>query len=184
MFKTSSWIKNDNARIIRRILEINGFCLVGYMNLQCTCNFYILWIDMSTHCFCSLKLCLWWFNICDRFQIWLLPDREHQMRTQYDYFACFQVYNLGTGKGYSVIEMAKAFEEASGKPVSPTYLICTLPSYQGQGHINCKPTFILCEKNLQDSRKYLYPKYYLPQTSLQLPLIYHFSDNLNLDRKN
>lgn len=135
MFKTSSWIKNDNARIIRRILEINGFCLVGYMNLQCTCNFYILWIDMSTHCFCSLKLCLWWFNICDRFQIWLLPDREHQMRTQYDYFACFQVYNLGTGKGYSVIEMAKAFEEASGKPVSPTYLICTLPSYQGQGRI-------------------------------------------------
>ena len=30
----------------------------------------------------------------------------------------FQVYNLGTGKGYSVIEMAKAFEKASGKPVS------------------------------------------------------------------
>ena len=29
-----------------------------------------------------------------------------------------QVYNLGTGKGYSVVEMAKAFEEASGKPVS------------------------------------------------------------------
>lgn len=131
MFKTSSWIKNDNARIIRRILEINGFCLVGYMNLQCTCNFYILWIDMSTHCFCSLKLCLWWFNICDRFQIWLLPDREHQMRTQYDYFACFQVYNLGTGKGYSVIEMAKAFEEASGKPVSPTYLICYSPVIPG-----------------------------------------------------
>lgn len=28
-----------------------------------------------------------------------------------------KVYNLGTGKGYSVIEMAKAFEEASGKPI-------------------------------------------------------------------
>ncbi|KJE95855.1 UDP-glucose 4-epimerase [Capsaspora owczarzaki ATCC 30864] len=27
------------------------------------------------------------------------------------------VYNLGTGKGYSVLEMAKAFEKASGKPV-------------------------------------------------------------------
>ena len=35
------------------------------------------------------------------------------------YFCChFQVYNLGTGQGYSVIEMAKAFEKASGKPVS------------------------------------------------------------------
>ena len=31
---------------------------------------------------------------------------------------CLQIYNLGTGKGYSVIEMAKAFEKASGKPVS------------------------------------------------------------------
>ncbi|XP_052257362.1 UDP-glucose 4-epimerase-like isoform X1 [Dreissena polymorpha] len=28
-----------------------------------------------------------------------------------------KVFNLGTGKGYSVIEMAKAFEAASGKPV-------------------------------------------------------------------
>lgn len=28
-----------------------------------------------------------------------------------------KVYNLGTGKGYSVLEMAKAFEEASGKPI-------------------------------------------------------------------
>ncbi|XP_022319879.2 UDP-glucose 4-epimerase-like [Crassostrea virginica] len=28
-----------------------------------------------------------------------------------------KVYNLGTGKGYSVVEMAKAFEEASGKPI-------------------------------------------------------------------
>lgn len=28
-----------------------------------------------------------------------------------------KIYNLGTGKGYSVIEMAKAFEKASGKPV-------------------------------------------------------------------
>ena len=26
-------------------------------------------------------------------------------------------YNLGTGKGYSVIEMVKAFENASGKPI-------------------------------------------------------------------
>ncbi|KAH3772067.1 UDP-glucose 4-epimerase-like [Dreissena polymorpha] len=29
----------------------------------------------------------------------------------------FKVFNLGTGKGYCVIEMAKAFETASGKPV-------------------------------------------------------------------
>ncbi|KAJ8305444.1 hypothetical protein KUTeg_015989 [Tegillarca granosa] len=28
-----------------------------------------------------------------------------------------RVYNLGTGKGYSVLEMVKAFEKASGKPV-------------------------------------------------------------------
>ncbi|XP_048759990.2 UDP-glucose 4-epimerase-like [Ostrea edulis] len=28
-----------------------------------------------------------------------------------------RVYNLGTGKGYSVLEMAKAFEEASGKAI-------------------------------------------------------------------
>lgn len=28
-----------------------------------------------------------------------------------------KIYNLGTGKGYSVLEMIKAFEKASGKPV-------------------------------------------------------------------
>ncbi|XP_045157853.2 UDP-glucose 4-epimerase-like [Mercenaria mercenaria] len=28
-----------------------------------------------------------------------------------------KVYNLGTGKGYSVLDMAKAFEKASGKPI-------------------------------------------------------------------
>ncbi len=28
-----------------------------------------------------------------------------------------QAYNLGTGKGYSVLDMVKAFEKASGKPV-------------------------------------------------------------------
>ncbi|KAK3090607.1 hypothetical protein FSP39_013100 [Pinctada imbricata] len=33
-----------------------------------------------------------------------------------------KVYNLGTGKGYSVIEMAKALEKASGKPVP--YKVC------------------------------------------------------------
>ena len=30
----------------------------------------------------------------------------------------FQVYNLGTGHGYSVLDMVKAFEKASGKKVS------------------------------------------------------------------
>ena len=29
-----------------------------------------------------------------------------------------QVYNLGTGHGYSVLDMVKAFEKASGKKVS------------------------------------------------------------------
>ena len=31
---------------------------------------------------------------------------------------CLQVYNLGTGRGYSVLEMVKAVEKASGKTVS------------------------------------------------------------------
>ena len=43
-------------------------------------------------------------------------------------FLCdLQVYNLGTGKGYSVVEMAKAFEKASGKQVRScqvSYRIC------------------------------------------------------------
>ncbi|MBR1870698.1 MAG: GDP-mannose 4,6-dehydratase, partial [Kiritimatiellae bacterium] len=29
----------------------------------------------------------------------------------------FKIYNLGTGKGYSVLEIVKAFEEATGKKV-------------------------------------------------------------------
>lgn len=29
----------------------------------------------------------------------------------------YQVYNLGTGKGYSVFEMIKAMEKASGKTI-------------------------------------------------------------------
>ena len=29
----------------------------------------------------------------------------------------FQIYNLGTGKGYSVLEMIKALEKASGKKI-------------------------------------------------------------------
>ena len=29
-----------------------------------------------------------------------------------------QIYNLGTGRGYSVLEMVKAVEKASGRPVS------------------------------------------------------------------
>lgn len=31
---------------------------------------------------------------------------------------CLQVYNLGTGRGYSVLQMVKAMEKASGKEVS------------------------------------------------------------------
>ena len=34
-----------------------------------------------------------------------------------------KIYNLGTGKGYSVLEMIKAFEKASGKPVSSTFFL-------------------------------------------------------------
>jgi len=36
-----------------------------------------------------------------------------------------QVYNLGTGRGYSVLEMVKAVEKASGKPVSTLNVYCT-----------------------------------------------------------
>jgi len=38
----------------------------------------------------------------------------------------FSVWNLGTGQGYSVIEMAKAFEVASGKPI-PYKLVTRRP---------------------------------------------------------
>lgn len=31
---------------------------------------------------------------------------------------CLQVYNLGTGTGYSVLQMVKAMEKASGRKVS------------------------------------------------------------------
>lgn len=31
---------------------------------------------------------------------------------------CLQVYNLGTGRGYSVLQMVKAMEKASGRKVS------------------------------------------------------------------
>lgn len=31
---------------------------------------------------------------------------------------CLQVYNLGTGKGYSVLQMVKAMEKASEREVS------------------------------------------------------------------
>lgn len=34
-----------------------------------------------------------------------------------------EVYNLGTGKGYSVLEMVAAFEKASGKQVSLSQFI-------------------------------------------------------------
>ena len=33
-----------------------------------------------------------------------------------------QIYNLGTGRGYSVLEMVKAVEKASGRPVSVSTL--------------------------------------------------------------
>lgn len=33
-------------------------------------------------------------------------------------FKSWKAYNLGTGRGYSVLEMVKAFSEASGKPVN------------------------------------------------------------------
>jgi UDP-glucose 4-epimerase len=40
--------------------------------------------------------------------------------------AGFAVYNLGTGTGYSVLQMAKAFEAASGRPI-PYKLVARRP---------------------------------------------------------
>lgn len=40
-------------------------------------------------------------------------------------YVFLQVYNLGTGRGYSVLEMVKAVEKASGKPVSTLNVYCT-----------------------------------------------------------
>ena len=39
-------------------------------------------------------------------------------------FSLFQVYNLGTGHGYSVMDMIQALSKASGKEVSLFYYIC------------------------------------------------------------
>lgn len=36
-----------------------------------------------------------------------------------------QIYNLGTGTGYSVLQMVQAMEKASGKKVGPTHAIGT-----------------------------------------------------------
>ena len=41
----------------------------------------------------------------------------------------FKVYNLGTGQGYSVLEMVKAFEKASGKKVSTLLIACYNDKY-------------------------------------------------------
>lgn len=40
---------------------------------------------------------------------------------------CLQVYNLGTGKGYSVLQMVKAMEKASGKEVSIHRVLLCIP---------------------------------------------------------
>lgn len=44
-------------------------------------------------------------------------------------FGC-EVYNLGTGKGYSVLEMVAAFEKATGRKVnlSPSPIFCFISS--------------------------------------------------------
>ena len=39
-------------------------------------------------------------------------------------FSLFQVYNLGTGHGYSVMDMIQALSKASEKEVSLFYYIC------------------------------------------------------------
>ena len=71
---------------------------------------------------------------------------------------CFfcQIYNLGTGRGYSVLEMVTAFEKASGKKVA--YEV--VPRRGGDvASCYCDPTFVekelgwKCQKNLEDMCK-------------------------------
>lgn len=40
---------------------------------------------------------------------------------------CLQAYNLGTGKGYSVLQMVKAMEKASGRKVSDGRVLFSSP---------------------------------------------------------
>ena len=59
------------------------------------------------------------------------------------------IYNLGTGKGYSVLDMVKAFEKASGKKVP--YVIAPRRS----GDIaECYASTALAEKELGFKCKY------------------------------
>lgn len=49
-------------------------------------------------------------------------QKEEEMRHTFHLFMWallyLQTYNLGTGKGYSVLQMVKAMEKASGREVS------------------------------------------------------------------
>lgn len=47
----------------------------------------------------------------------LARGHVHALETLYQAEAGVSIYNLGTGQGYSVLEMVKAFENASGKSV-------------------------------------------------------------------
>lgn len=83
---------------------------------------------------------------------------------------CCQIYNLGTGKGYSVLEMVAAFEKASGKKV-PYKLVERRPGDVATCY--CDPSLAekelgwKCQKNLEDMCTFLlYPvKIFQPKRS-------------------
>ena len=58
-----------------------------------------------------------------------------------------QIYNLGTGRGYSVLEMVKAVEKASGRPVS----VSTVFVFKTEGIFrarNCDQYSRICDLTL------------------------------------
>ena len=52
-------------------------------------------------------------------------------------FIGVKIYNLGTGKGASVLEVVKAFEEASGKNV-PYEIVGRRPGDVSSSYATCK----------------------------------------------
>lgn len=67
-------------------------------------------------------------------------------------FSPGQIYNLGTGTGYSVLQMVQAMEKASGRkvdlpcPVPPDSSAVDLapPTGLPEGHCICSPALALC----------------------------------------
>lgn len=48
---------------------------------------------------------------------------QDERQTLFNIHSLGQTYNLGTGTGYSVLQMVQAMEKASGKKVGPTQAV-------------------------------------------------------------